>query len=249
MAPRGGKHSSVLDPVFLAQQRVSLSSLQDREVERIKAIEASRARFLPVIGKKARDELKQPRPGAQPSTQLSEYALKPSGTEMSSLHTKKADKQLRLLMAFKHQQVEAEVRRKYYASRTGQSMEPGKGPCCYVSEDPYCPPHLRRKAYAEELKERLYEKEVLQEERCQSAARQTAFKGQAELHLLGRAWGGKQEKRRLLERQWKAQGLPVIPRSCQLSCCTTDTPAAGTLVITAATTVSRIPSHKGERAK
>ncbi|KAM4637649.1 coiled-coil domain-containing protein 81-like isoform 2-T5 [Amazona ochrocephala] len=123
------------------------------------------------------------------------------------------------------------------------------GPCCYVSEDPYCPPHLRRKAYAEELKERLYEKEVLQEERCQSAARQTAFKGQAELHLLGRAWGGKQEKRRLLERQWKAQGLPVIPRSCQLSCCTTDTPAAGTLVITAATTVSRIPSHKGERAK
>ncbi|XP_030326412.1 coiled-coil domain-containing protein 81 [Strigops habroptila] len=180
---------SVLDPVFLAQRRVSLAKLKDRKVEQIKAIEASRARFLPVIEEKSRDELKQPRPPAWPSMQLPEYALQPSGTEMSSLHTERADKQLRLLMAFKRQEVEAEVWRKYHASRTGQSMEPGKSPCHYVFEDPYCPPHLLRKAYAKELKERLQEKEMLQEERCQSTARQTASKGQVELRLLGRAWG------------------------------------------------------------
>ncbi|KAM8983240.1 uncharacterized protein PRD47_019400 isoform 6-T6 [Ara ararauna] len=167
-------------------------------------------RFLPVIEKKYQDELKQPRPAARPPMQLPEYALKPSGMEMSSLHTKRADKQLQLLMAFKRQEVEAEVWRKYYASRTGQSMEPGKSPCRYVFEDPYCPPHLLRKAYAEKLKERLQEKEVLQEERCQSAARQTASKGQAELHLLGRAWGGVHDKWKQ-QRNWK-----ILPSTC---CC------------------------------
>ncbi|KAM8983239.1 coiled-coil domain-containing protein 81-like isoform 5-T5 [Ara ararauna] len=41
---RGARRVSVLDPVFLAQRRVSLARPQDWEVERIKAIEASRAR-------------------------------------------------------------------------------------------------------------------------------------------------------------------------------------------------------------
>lgn len=44
--------------------------------------------------------------------------------EMSSVHAERADKQLWL--EFKRQQVEAEVWRKYHASRTGQSMAPGK---------------------------------------------------------------------------------------------------------------------------
>ncbi|XP_062481990.1 uncharacterized protein LOC134167382 [Pezoporus occidentalis] len=246
---KGARRVSVLDPVFLAQQRVSLARLKDQKAEQIKVLEASRARFLPVVKRMPQDELKQPRGAARPSMQLPEYALQPSGTEMSSLHAERADQQLQLLMGFKRREVEAEVWRKYHASRTGQSMEAGKSPCRYVFEDPYCPPHLLRKAYDEKLKERLLEKEVLQEERCQSAARQTASKGQAELHLLGRAWGGKQEKRRLLERQWKAQGLPAIPRSCELPCCTAEEPAAGTLVITAFNTVSRRPSRKGECAK
>lgn len=65
----------------------------------------------------------------------------------------------------------------------GESLLPSQSPCRHVFEDPYRPPHLLRKAYAEKLKEGLQEKE-----RCQSAARQRASEGPAELHLPGRAW-------------------------------------------------------------
>lgn len=67
-------------------------------------------------------------------------------------------------------------------SALGESLPPLQSPCRHLFEDPYRPPHLLRKAYAEKLKERLQEKE-----RCQSAARQRASEQRAELHLPGRA--------------------------------------------------------------
>ncbi|XP_069633321.1 uncharacterized protein [Haliaeetus albicilla] len=184
-APWGGgaRRVSVLDPVFLAQRRVSLARQRAKEGEQAKAKEAGQARVLPVIREKSQEELKQPRPPAQPRLQLPACVPQPSGTGTGSLRTERAEKRLRLLMASKRREVEADVWRQYHASRAGQNTERGQSPCRHVFEDPYRPPHLLRKAYAEKLKEGLQEKE-----RCQSAARQRASEGPAELHLPGRPW-------------------------------------------------------------
>lgn len=44
----------------------------------------------------------------------------------SSLRTERAQKRLRLLMASRRQEVEADVQRQYHINRTGQSMERGQ---------------------------------------------------------------------------------------------------------------------------
>ncbi|XP_029863015.1 coiled-coil domain-containing protein 81-like [Aquila chrysaetos chrysaetos] len=209
-APWGGgaRRVSVLDPVFLAQRRVSLARQRAKEGERATAKEAGQARVLPVIREKSQEEPKQPRPPAQPRLQLPACVPQPSGTGTGSLRTERAEKRLRLLMASKRREVEADVWRQYRANRAGRNTERGQSPCRHVFEDPCRPPHLLRKAYAEKLKEGLQEKE-----RCQGAARQRASEGPAELHLPGRAWAAKGEKTRLLERRGKAQGLPATPRS------------------------------------
>ncbi|GAB0183407.1 coiled-coil domain-containing protein 81-like [Grus japonensis] len=74
-APWGGgaRRVSVLDPVFLAQRRVSLARQQ------AKATKAGQARFLPVVHK-AQEELKQPKPPAQPRLKLPACAPQPSVT-------------------------------------------------------------------------------------------------------------------------------------------------------------------------
>ncbi|XP_075596526.1 uncharacterized protein LOC142599497 [Balearica regulorum gibbericeps] len=169
-------------------------------------------RFLPALHDKAQEKLKQPKPPAQPRLQLPACAPQPSRTGTSSLRTERAEKRLRLLMASKRQEVEAEVWRQYHANRAGQNTGRGQSPCRHVFEDPYRPPHLLRKAYAEQLKERLQEKE-----RCRSPAWPRASEGRAELCRPETAWASKGEKTRLLERreEGKAQGLPALPRSCQ----------------------------------
>ncbi|CAM9814084.1 unnamed protein product [Bubo scandiacus] len=210
-APWGGgsRRASVLDPLFLAQRRVSLARQQAKAGEQAKAKESGPARFLPGI-QKPQEGLKQPRPPALPRLQLPACDVQPSGMGTSSLRAERAEKRLRLLMEFKRQRMEAELWHQYHAKRTGQNMERGQSPCRYLFEEPYCPPHLRRKAYAEELQERLQKAA-----RCQSPARQTVLEGWAEPHLPERRWEVKGEKTRLLERRGKAQGLPAMPRSCQ----------------------------------
>lgn len=68
-------------------------------------------------------------------------------------------------------------------SALGEPLLPLQSLCRYVYEDPYCPPHLLRKAYAEKLKERLQKKE-----RCSSPTRQRPPEEQAELPHLQTAW-------------------------------------------------------------
>ncbi|OPJ82151.1 hypothetical protein AV530_008525 [Patagioenas fasciata monilis] len=128
----------------------------------------------------------------------------------SGTSTDRAEKRLQLLMAWKRQEVEAEVWLKYHASRAGQKMEQGQSLCRYVYEDPYCPPHLLRKAYAEKLKERFQKNE-----RCPSPTRQRTPEGQAELPPLQTAWEVKGEKKRLFDRRGKAQELSAKPTSCE----------------------------------
>ncbi|XP_054666853.1 coiled-coil domain-containing protein 81-like [Grus americana] len=120
-APWGGgaRRVSVLDPVFLAQRRVSLARQQ------AKATKAGQARFLPVVHK-AQEELKQPKPPAQPRLKLPACAPQPSVTGTSSLRTERAEKRLRLLMASKRQEVEEEAWRQYHADRTRQNMGRGQ---------------------------------------------------------------------------------------------------------------------------
>ncbi|KAK2517649.1 hypothetical protein Q9233_012983 [Columba guinea] len=160
-------------------------------------------RFLPVI-EASQEELKQPRPTTE---QLPGGVLQSSRMGTSA---DKAEKRLQLLMAWKRQEVEAEVWLKYHASRAGQKMEQGQSLCRYVYEDPYCPPHLLRKAYAEKLKERFQKNE-----RYPSPTRQRTPEGQAELHPLKTAWEVKGEKKRLFDRRGKAQELSAMPTSCK----------------------------------
>ncbi|KAK2518283.1 hypothetical protein Q9966_014396 [Columba livia] len=160
-------------------------------------------RFLPVI-EASQEELKQSRPTTE---QLPGGVLQSSRMGTSA---DKAEKRLQLLMAWKRQEVEAEVWLKYHASRAGQKMEQGQSLCRYVYEDPYCPPHLLRKAYAEKLKERFQKNK-----RYPGPTRQRTPEGQAELHPLKTAWEVKGEKKRLFDRRGKAQELSAMPTSCK----------------------------------
>ncbi|KAM6035456.1 uncharacterized protein LJ206_000846 [Theristicus caerulescens] len=208
---RGARRVSVLDPVFLAQRRVSLARQLAKEGEQAKGKEAGPGSVLPEIQQKSPRELKQPRPPAQARLELPACVAQPSGTGTRSLRTQREEKRLRLLMASKRQELEAEAWRQYRAKRRGRETEQGQSPCRHLFEDPHRPPHLLRKAYAEKLmKEGLQEKE-----RCQSPARQRASEERPELHLPGRARQDRGEKTRLLERRWKAQGLAATPRSCE----------------------------------
>ncbi|KAM6035438.1 uncharacterized protein LJ206_000838 isoform 1-T1 [Theristicus caerulescens] len=259
---RGARRVSVLDPVFLAQRRVSLARQLAKEGEQAKGKEAGPGSVLPEIQQKSPRELKQPRPPAQARLELPACVAQPSGTVRPgdlpalrhllgsgpgqqrrqelpsvpallpspsprrltlhvscvpglqgtrSLRTQREEKRLRLLMASKRQELEAEAWRQYRAKRRGRETEQGQSPCRHLFEDPHRPPHLLRKAYAEKLmKEGLQEKE-----RCQSPARQRASEERPELHLPGRARQDRGEKTRLLERRWKAQGLAATPRSCE----------------------------------
>lgn len=134
-------------------------------------------RVLPVIREKSQEELKQPRPPAQPRLHLPACVPQPSGTVCprdlpalrhvsgsgpgqkrrqelptvpalppcpsprrltppvwcvpalqgtGSLRTERAEKRLRLLMASKRQEVEADVWRQYHASRAGRNTERGQ---------------------------------------------------------------------------------------------------------------------------
>ena len=134
-------------------------------------------RVLPVIREKSQEELKQPRPPAQPRLQLPACVPQPSGTVCprdlpalrhvsgsgpgqerrqelptvpalppcpsprrltppvwcvpglqgtGSLRTERAEKRLRLLMASKRREVEADVWRQYHASRAGRNTERGQ---------------------------------------------------------------------------------------------------------------------------
>ncbi|XP_021136960.2 uncharacterized protein LOC110355536 [Columba livia] len=200
---RGARRVSVLDPVFLARRRVSIARQLARAVGWTKAREPGRTRFLPVI-EASQEELKQSRPTTE---QLPGGVLQSSRMGTSA---DKAEKRLQLLMAWKRQEVEAEVWLKYHASRAGQKMEQGQSLCRYVYEDPYCPPHLLRKAYAEKLKERFQKNK-----RYPGPTRQRTPEGQAELHPLKTAWEVKGEKKRLFDRRGKAQELSAMPTSCK----------------------------------
>ncbi|XP_042643617.1 uncharacterized protein LOC122152909 [Tyto alba] len=212
LAPWGGgaRRVSVLDPVFLAQRRVSLARQQVKEGEQATAKEAGPGRFLPVIQQNSKEDLTQARPPGCPDLQLPACAAQPSGMGTGSLRAERAGKRHQVLMASRRKEVEAEVWHQYHAKRAGQHMERGQTSCRHLFEDPYRPPHLLRKAYAEKLKERLQEKES-----CQRPARQMASEGRAELHPPQTAWEVKGEKTRLLERRGRAQGLPAMPRSCE----------------------------------
>ncbi|XP_063996516.1 coiled-coil domain-containing protein 81-like [Pogoniulus pusillus] len=205
LAPWGGgsRKLSVMDPVYMARRRVALSrrtTMKAAAMENVK--EATRVRFLPVIHSKRQEEPKQPRPPSQPRVQLPPCDQQLSGTEMSSTHMKRADKQLKLLMAAKRQELEAEAWRQYRANRMGHNAEPSQSPCPHLFEDPQQPPHLLRKAYAEKMKGRLPERDS-----GQRPARHGAPNGQAELHLPRIAQKG--EKMKVLEVRGRAMGLPA----------------------------------------
>ncbi|XP_027528938.1 coiled-coil domain-containing protein 81-like, partial [Neopelma chrysocephalum] len=155
-APWGGgsRRVSVLDPVFLARRRVSQASQQSMESDQPKEKEAGRGGFLHVTQEKTDKTLMHPTPQSQSWSKLPECAARPSAMEMHSLYTEREERELQLLMASRRHEVEGEVWRKYFGNRTRQGTELGKTSCPYVFEDPYRPPYLLRKAYAEKLKEK-----------------------------------------------------------------------------------------------
>ncbi|KAL2304716.1 hypothetical protein Nmel_006668 [Mimus melanotis] len=153
-APWGGgsRRVSVLDPVFLARRRVSQASQQSMEADQARDKEAGQVGHLPAIQEKSEMMLKHPTSPAQQGLKVSARALRPSGLGKRPLFTEKEERELQLLLASRRHEVEAEVWRKYFGNRA--TTEHGRTSCPYVFEDPYCPPHSLRKAYAEQLKER-----------------------------------------------------------------------------------------------
>ncbi|XP_056345779.1 uncharacterized protein LOC130252337 [Oenanthe melanoleuca] len=153
-APWGGgsRRVSVLDPVFLARRRVSQASQQSTEVDQAKDKEVGQVGHLPIIQEKTQMTLKHPTSPVQPGSKVSASAPRPSELRAQPLYSEKEERELQLLMASKRREVEAEVWRKYFGNRA--ATEHGRTSCPYVFEDPYRPPHLLRKAYAQQLKER-----------------------------------------------------------------------------------------------
>ncbi|XP_042643935.1 uncharacterized protein LOC122152894 [Tyto alba] len=215
LAPWGGgaRRVSVLDPVFLAQRRVSLARQQVKEGEQATAKEAGPGRFLPVIQQNSKEDLTQARPPGCPDLQLPACAAQPSGMGTGSLRAERAGKRHQVLMASRRKEVEAEVWHQYHAKRAGQHMERGQTSCRHLFEDPYRPPHLLRKAYAEKLKERLQEKES-----CQRPARQMASEGAGRAAPPADSVGsGKQQLNRVLLKTGELRGLlPTVTNTSPL---------------------------------
>ncbi|XP_051625418.1 coiled-coil domain-containing protein 81-like isoform X8 [Manacus candei] len=196
-APWGGgsRRVSVLDPVFLARRRVSQASQQSVESDRPKDKEAGRGGFLPVIQEKTDKMLMHPTPQSESRSKLPKCAPRPSAMGMHSLYNEREERELQLLMASRRHEVEGEVWRKYFGNRTRQITELGETSCPYVFEDPYRPPYLLRKAYAEKLKEK-----------GRSTARQSTLEQQEELQLPRKVLEDKGVQTGLLEHRWDSPG-------------------------------------------
>ncbi|XP_066844540.1 apical junction molecule-like isoform X1 [Anser cygnoides] len=63
---KGGRRVSVLDPVVLAQRRVSLAKTAEKKTKEDKNKQGDQARFLPPIQERSGEELKKPKPPAHP---------------------------------------------------------------------------------------------------------------------------------------------------------------------------------------
>ncbi|XP_023782355.1 uncharacterized protein LOC111929076 [Cyanistes caeruleus] len=187
-APWGGgcRRVSILDPVFLARRRVSQASHQSMETDQARDKEAGRGRHLSIIWEKTHMLLKHPISPVPEGLRVSATTPEPSEVKTHPLYTEKEEKELQLLLASKRHEVEAEVWRKYFGNRA--ITERGQTSCPYVFEDPYRPPHVLRKAYAEKLKEME-----------QSTAGQSASEPQAECQLLRKILEDKGVQTGLLE--------------------------------------------------
>ncbi|XP_068043989.1 coiled-coil domain-containing protein 81-like isoform X2 [Anomalospiza imberbis] len=152
-APWGGgcRRVSVLDPVFLARRRVSQASQQSMDMDHTRDKEGGHGGYLPVIQEKTQMMLKHPISAVQQGLKVSASTSRPSKARRHPLYTEKEERELQLLLVSKRREVEAEVYRKYFGNRA--IAERGQTSCPYVFEDPYCPSHLLRKAYAKKLKE------------------------------------------------------------------------------------------------
>ncbi|XP_032540831.1 coiled-coil domain-containing protein 81-like [Chiroxiphia lanceolata] len=195
-APWGGgsRRVSVLDPVFLARRRVSQASQQSMESDQPKDKEVGRGGFLPVTQEKTDKTLMHPTPQSESRSKLPKCAPRLSAMGMHSLYNEREERELQLLMASRRHEVEGEVWRKYFGNRTRQDTEQGQTSCPYVFEDPYRPPYLLRKAYAEKLK------------KGQSTARQSTLEQQEELQLLRKVLEDKGVQTGLLEHRWDGPG-------------------------------------------
>ncbi|XP_017689050.1 PREDICTED: uncharacterized protein LOC108506487 [Lepidothrix coronata] len=190
---------SVLDPVFLARRRVSQASQQSMEPDQPKHKEAGRGGFLPGIQEKTDKMLIHPTPQSESRSKLPECAPRPSAMGMHSLYNEREERELQLLMASRRHEVEGEVWRKYFGNRTRQETEQGQTSCPYVFEDPYRPPYLLRKAYAEKLKEK-----------GRSTARQSTLEQQEELQLPRKVLEDKGVQTGLLEHRWDGPGTASL---------------------------------------
>ncbi|XP_064568444.1 coiled-coil domain-containing protein 81 isoform X2 [Zonotrichia leucophrys gambelii] len=156
-APWGGgcRRVSVLDPVFLARKRVSQASQQSAETDHGRDKEAILG-YLPAILERTH-VMKRPTSPTQQGLKVSASAAQRSKEGKHPIFTEKEERELQLLLASKRHEVEADVYRKYFGNRA--ATERGKTSCPYVFEDPYRPPHVLRKAYAEKLKEMRQQQE------------------------------------------------------------------------------------------
>ncbi|XP_040397575.1 uncharacterized protein LOC121062058 isoform X3 [Cygnus olor] len=156
----GGRRVSVLDPVVLAQRRVSLAKMAEKKRKEDKTKQGDQARFEPPIHERSEEELKKPKPPAHPQPKPPERLDNPQDpptTRAPSVRARMEERRHRILMAHERKELEDEIWGEYDAILRSRSREREKNPVYHLLECGRRPSCLLRKEYDKKLKERMKE--------------------------------------------------------------------------------------------
>ncbi|XP_021237589.1 coiled-coil domain-containing protein 81-like, partial [Numida meleagris] len=128
----GARRVSVYDPVMLARRRVSqVVRVEKKQKEEEKKKQRVRFRFLPQLEQMYMEELKQPKPPAQPGPSAS--AQQASKMAARSVRAQIEERRLRVLMASKRKEVKAEIQSQCRECTRRQSAERSQVQCALTA--------------------------------------------------------------------------------------------------------------------
>ncbi|XP_021237133.1 coiled-coil domain-containing protein 81-like [Numida meleagris] len=148
----GARRVSVYDPVMLARRRVSKAvKAEQQHKEEEKKKQRVRFRFLPQLEQMYMEELRQPKPPAQPGP--SARAQQASKMAARSVRAQIEERRLQVLMASKRKEVEAEIQGQRRESTQRQSVERSQNPFHRLLEGDPRPSYVLRREYNQKLVE------------------------------------------------------------------------------------------------
>ncbi|NXJ16773.1 CCD81 protein, partial [Odontophorus gujanensis] len=173
---------SVYDPVLLAKRRSSVTVKAEKK-HKEEEERKQRMRFRHLQRLMEEMAVKQPKPPDEPRPSASASALQRS-REAVHLARAQQERRLQVLMASTRKEVEAEIQSQYLECTRRLSAERSQNPFHRLLERDPRPSYIQRREYDEKLVERL----MNEQGRCETRAGQTAAEGwQNKPQLLGTA--------------------------------------------------------------